>query len=128
MASSYILTLFSISAVALIVFILAELKVKTPMIDPRLFKIPSFTGSAIAAFCLVQAFTIAFHLSLYLQNFLGFDPLPAGMRFLPLSVLSFLIGPIAGMSMSKIGPKVDGRDSTDSIDDRNLVDVRDLTG
>lgn len=104
--SPYILTLFTISAVALIVFIIAELKVKTPMIDPRLFKIPSFTGSAIAAFCLsAGVYSLLFYLSLYLQNFLGFDPLPAGLRFLPLSVLSFLIGPIAGMSMGKIGPK-----------------------
>ncbi|HET7658442.1 MAG TPA: MFS transporter [Bacillales bacterium] len=104
--SPYILTLFAISCVALIVFIVGELRIKTPMVDPRLFKIPSFTGSAIAGFCLSAGlYALLFYLSLYLQNFLDFGALAAGLRFLPLSVLSFVIGPIAGTLMGRTGPK-----------------------
>lgn len=104
--SPYILTLFAISALSLIVFIIGELRIKTPMVDPRLFKIPSFTGAGIAAFCLSAGlYALLFYLSLYLQNFLGFSALAAGLRFLPLSVLSFMIGPIAGILMGKMSPK-----------------------
>ena len=50
--SPYILTLFAVAAVALIVFIVGELRLKNPMVDPRLFTNASFTGAAIAAFTL----------------------------------------------------------------------------
>lgn len=104
--SSYILTLFSIAAVVLFVFIFAELKIKNPMIDPRLFKNSSFTGSVIAAFCLSAGlYSLFFYLTLYLQNFLGFDSLQAGLRTLPMSALVLLGAPFAGKLTDKYGPK-----------------------
>jgi EmrB/QacA subfamily drug resistance transporter len=104
--SSYILTLFAIAAIVLLVFIVGELKIKNPMIDPRLFKIPSFTGSAIAAFCLSAGlYSLFFYLTLYLQNFLGFDSLQAGLRTLPMSALVLLGAPLAGKLTDKFGPK-----------------------
>jgi len=39
-------------AVAMIVFIVVELRLKNPMVDPRLFVNRSFTGAAVAAFAL----------------------------------------------------------------------------
>ncbi|MFC4618731.1 MFS transporter [Camelliibacillus cellulosilyticus] len=104
--SPQILTYWIIAAVALLVFIFGELKLKNPMIDPRLFKIPSFTGAAVAGFCLSAGmYALLFYLSLYFQNFLGFDALETGMRFIVFSVLSFLMGPLAGVLMGKAGPK-----------------------
>lgn len=104
--SPHILMLFAISIVALMVFIIGELKIKTPMVDPRLFKIPSYTGAAIAAFCLSAGlYALLFYLSIYLQNGLSFTALETGLRLLPLSVLSFLLGPVAGALMGKTGPK-----------------------
>jgi EmrB/QacA subfamily drug resistance transporter len=104
--SPYILTLFAISAISLMVFIVGELRIKSHMVDPRLFKIPSFSGAGLAAFCLSAGlYALLFYLSLYFQNFLGFSALAAGLRFLPLFTLSFLIGPIAGILMGKTGPK-----------------------
>lgn len=101
-----ILTLWIVAVVALIVFIMGELKLKAPMIDPRLFKIPGFTGSAVGAFCLSAGmYALLFYLSLYFQNFLGFDALQTGLRFITFSALSFLIGPLAGAMMGKSGPK-----------------------
>ncbi|MCM3022706.1 MFS transporter [Heyndrickxia ginsengihumi] len=104
--SPFILTLWGIGAVALIVFIIGELRIKHPMIDPRLFKIPSFTGAAIAGFCLsCGMYALLFYISLYLQNFLGFDALETGLRMISFSALSFFFAPLSGMLMSKVGPK-----------------------
>ena len=37
-----------------------------------------------------------FFLALYMQNFLHFSPLQAGIRFLPATVVIIVMGPIAG--------------------------------
>ena len=105
-SSSYILTLFVVAAIFLVVFIVGELRIKNPMIDPRLFKNPSFTGSAIAAFVLSAGlYSLFFYLTLYLQNFLGFDSLQAGLRTLPMSALVLIGAPLAGKFTDKFGPK-----------------------
>ncbi len=104
--SAYILTLFVVAGIGLILFIGVELKLKNPMVDPRLFKNASFTGSCIAAFCLSAGlYSLFFYLTLYLQNFLGFDALQAGLRTLPLSALVILGAPIAGRFTDKLGAK-----------------------
>ena len=36
------------------------------------------------------------YLTLYIQDVLGYSPLEAGLRFLPLTLLSFFVAPIAG--------------------------------
>ena len=41
-------------------------------------------------------FALFLYLTIYLQGVLGFSPLQAGLRFLPLTVLSFVVAPIAG--------------------------------
>lgn len=104
--STYIVTLFIIAAVSLIVFIIGELRMKFPMVDPRIFKNASYTGSAISAFTLSAGlYSLLFYLALYLQNFLGFNALQAGLRFLPLSALVFLTAPLAGRMTDRIGAK-----------------------
>ncbi len=105
-SSTYIVTLFVVGGVSLLAFIIGELRIKNPMLDPRLFKIPSFTGSAIAAFMLSGGlYALLFYLSLYMQNYLGYDALGAGLRFLPLSALVFIGAPLAGRFTDRIGPK-----------------------
>lgn len=105
-SSSYILTLFIIAAAALLIFIFGELRIKNPMVDPRLFKNGSFTASAVAAFCLSAGlYSLFFYLTLYLQNFLGFSSFEAGLRTLPLSALVLIGAPIAGRFTDKVGPK-----------------------
>jgi hypothetical protein len=42
------------------------------------------------------------YLSLYLQNYLGYSPLEAGLRYLPITLLAFLFGPVAGALISRV--------------------------
>jgi EmrB/QacA subfamily drug resistance transporter len=102
-----ILTLFAIAAAAMVAFVVGELRLKHPMVDPRLFKNASFTGAAIVAFTLSAGmFSLFFFLTLYLQNYLGFSALDAGVRFLPLSGLILVVGPLAGAFSDRLGSKV----------------------
>src|SRR5205807_3694129 len=41
-------------------------------------------------------FAMFLYLTLFIQNVLGYGPLEAGLRFLPITLLSFFAAPIAG--------------------------------
>ena len=85
------------SALLLLAFVLVELRSSRPMLDLGLFRRPAFAGAQIAAFSLsASAFAIFLYLSLYLQNVLGYSPLQTGLRFLPISLLAFVVAPISG--------------------------------
>ncbi len=104
--SAYVLTLFAVAAVALVSFVIGELRIKNPMVDPRLFKNGSFTGVAISAFTLNGGlYSLFFFLALYFQNFLGFDALGTGLRLLPFSALILFTAPLAGALTGRIGAR-----------------------
>ncbi len=59
---------------------------------------PAFiAGAQIAAFCLsASLFAMFLYLTLYIQDVLGYSPLQAGLRFLPITLLAFFAAPISG--------------------------------
>ena len=85
------------AAVLMMLFIVVELRQPQPMLDLSLFRRPAFSGASIVAFCLSGSFFAMFlYLTLYIQDVLGYTPLQAGLRFLPSTLLSFIVAPIAG--------------------------------
>ena len=85
------------AAVLMIVFLVAEWLQRDPMLDLTLFKRPAMTGVSLAAFTLsASIFAMFLYLTLYLQEVLGYGPFAAGLRFLPVTVLAFLVAPAAG--------------------------------
>jgi EmrB/QacA subfamily drug resistance transporter len=85
------------AAVLMMLFIVVELRQSQPMLDLSLFRRPAFSGASIVAFCLSGSFFAMFlYLTLYIQDVLGYTPLQAGLRFLPSTLLSFIVAPIAG--------------------------------
>ena len=63
----------------------------------KLFRRPAFVGAQLTAFAISSSmFSMFLYLTLYLQNVLGFSPLGAGLRFLPVTLLAFAIAPISG--------------------------------
>jgi EmrB/QacA subfamily drug resistance transporter len=95
--STKIVALLVAGAVLLVAFVAVESRRDQPMLDLRLFRIPTFTGAQIVAFSIhASMFSMLLYITLYIQNVLGYTPLESGLRFLPLSLLSFLAAPIAG--------------------------------
>jgi EmrB/QacA subfamily drug resistance transporter len=95
--STEILSFLSASAVLFAVFILAERAQARPMLDLTLFRRRAFTGASIVAFCIsASMFSMFLYLTLYIQDVLGYGPLAAGVRFLPITLLSFAVAPISG--------------------------------
>ena len=81
----------------MIVFLVAELRQASPMLDLSLFRRPAMIGISGAAFTLsASIFALFLYLTLYIQDDLGYGPFAAGLRFLPITLLSFLVAPIAG--------------------------------
>jgi MFS family permease len=69
--------------------------------------VPTFTGAQITAFVISAGmFSQFLYLALYLQNVLGYSPIAAGVRFLPLSVVSFFAAPIAGRLSERIPVRI----------------------
>ena len=74
------------------------------MLDLSLFSKPAFAGASIAAFVLsASMFSMFLYLTLYIQNILGYSPLESGLRFLPVTLLSFLVAPISGKFAERLG-------------------------
>jgi EmrB/QacA subfamily drug resistance transporter len=95
--STEIVALLVGSAALLIAFLAAETVQRRPMLDLALFRRPAFAGANIVAFTLSSSFFAMFlYLTLYIQDVLGYSPVQAGLRFLPTTLLSFAVAPIAG--------------------------------
>jgi EmrB/QacA subfamily drug resistance transporter len=95
--STEIVTLLLSAFVLLIAFVLVELAQRRPMLDLALFRRPAFTGASLVAFTLSASFFSMFlYLTLYIQDVLHYSPLQAGLRFLPTTLVSFMVAPIAG--------------------------------
>ncbi len=96
-SSGRVVGLFAAAAVLLVVFALVEQRQESPMFDFSLFRIPTFTGAQITAFAMSSGMFAQFlFLPLYLERVLGYSAVKTGVIFLPLSLVSFVVAPIAG--------------------------------
>ena len=104
--STLIVSLLCAAAVLLTAFVVVEARQERPMLDLRLFRGSTFTGAQVVAFALsASMFAMFLYLVLYLQNGLGYSPLEAGLRFLPISVLSFFVAGAAGRLSAHYSPR-----------------------
>ncbi len=88
-------------------FVAIELRSKYPMLDLSLFRKPAFNGVSAVAFGLSAGmFAMFLYLTIYMQGVLDFSPLEAGLRFLPLTVLGFIVAPISGALSNRIPIRV----------------------
>jgi len=79
-------------ALLLAVFVAVEHRQARPMLDLALFRSPAFVGVSLATFAIgAGMFALFPYLSIYLQEILGYSPLGAGLRFLPLTVFVFVV-------------------------------------
>jgi EmrB/QacA subfamily drug resistance transporter len=105
--SAEILGLFAAAAVLLAGFIVREASAAEPMLDLRLFRSASFTGVSLGAWAVSATLVGATsYLGLYLVNTLDYSPFQAGLRFLPLTVASFVAAPIVARLVDRVPPRL----------------------
>ena len=107
-ASPAIVALFATAAVASAGFVIYELRIAAaPMADLRLFARRSFAATGFVAFAIsATVIGVIIYLSLYVQNTLGYSPVQAGLRFLPLSLVSFAVALLTGRLIGKVAMRV----------------------
>jgi EmrB/QacA subfamily drug resistance transporter len=95
--SALIVGLLLTSVLLFVAFVAAERRAANPMFDLNLFRKPTFTGASIVAFTLsASMFAMFLYVTLYMQNVLNYTAFETGLRFLPLSLLSFFAAAISG--------------------------------
>jgi EmrB/QacA subfamily drug resistance transporter len=95
------------SALLLLTFVAIESRSSHPMLDLGLFRKPAFNGISAVAFALSAGmFAMFLYLTIYMQDVLDFSPLETGLRFLPMTVLSFIASPIAARLSHRVPIRV----------------------
>jgi EmrB/QacA subfamily drug resistance transporter len=105
--SPLIVSLLAGAAVTLAAFVAVERRVAEPMLPLGLFRRGAFTGVQLAAFAVsASLFALFLYLTLYLQNYLGYSPLQAGLRYLPITLAPFFVAPVAVALMARLPARV----------------------
>ncbi|MBK5332011.1 MAG: MFS transporter [Ilumatobacteraceae bacterium] len=91
-ASSQSFGAFAIAIILLTVFVAWELQTDEPMLDMQLFRSPAFSaGSGGMILIFLAMFGVMFLITQYFQLVLGYSPLGASLRFLPMSPIMVLV-------------------------------------
>jgi len=94
---------FAASAVLIVAFLVAERLSKQPMFDLALFRLPTFSGGAVAAFGIsASIFSMFLYLTIYLQDVLGYSAFETGSRLIVASGAIFVIAAPAGRLTSLV--------------------------
>lgn len=105
--SIFTISMLSLGAVALLLFIMRQLRMAHPMLEFRVFKYPIFaitTVIAMIAFLgLIGAETLV---PLYMQNMRNFSAYESGLALLPGAVIVAFMSPITGRIFDRIGARL----------------------
>lgn len=99
-------TMFAIGIIFIILFVITELRMKSPMLNLEVLKFPTFTLTTIINMVvMLSLYGGMILLPIYLQNLRGFSALDSGLLLLPGSLIMGLLGPFAGKLLDTIGLK-----------------------
>ncbi len=99
-------TMFAIGIIFIILFVIRELRMKSPMLNLEVLKFPTFTLTTIINMVvMLSLYGGMILLPIYLQNLRGFSALDSGLLLLPGSLIMGLLVPFAGKLLDTIGLK-----------------------
>jgi Na+/melibiose symporter-like transporter len=102
-----VITLGVLGAVALVSFVLLELRLPHPMVPMGVFRSRQFSGANLATLGVYAGLSSTlFLLVVHLQEDLGYSALEAGAAFLPATALMLLFSPRSGALSQRIGPRL----------------------
>ena len=106
-SSPKVITALSVGFVVLAAFIGWELRSDHPMLDIRFFRDRRFSAANLAITLVYFAmFGQMFVMSQYMQVILGFTPLGAGIRMVPMSLVMMFAAPLAPRLVERVGTKL----------------------
>jgi len=92
-----VIACFAAAAVLIVAFLIVERLSQHPMFDLGLFRLPTFSGGAIAAFGIsASIFSMFLYLTIYLQDVLQYSAFQTGVRLLVSSGAIFVVAAPAG--------------------------------
>jgi EmrB/QacA subfamily drug resistance transporter len=104
--SATVLGLFAFALVALVAFVLIELRTDDPLLDLKLLRNPSFAGLMTAGLLLsAAAFSHLTYTSIWLQSVLGMSPIKAGLAVSPLALTAFVVAGFGGRHLGRLAPQ-----------------------
>jgi EmrB/QacA subfamily drug resistance transporter len=84
-------------------FLVVEGRVAHPMFDLSLLRVPTFTGSSVAAFAMNGSlYAVLLYFVIYLQDVLGYSALGAGLRLAIISVAQLATSVLAGRFSQRV--------------------------
>jgi EmrB/QacA subfamily drug resistance transporter len=105
-ASTEILGSLIAGAVALVAFVLWELRQKQPMLPMRFFRSRAFSATnGVSLAMYFGIFGSIFLLAQFFQSVQGYSPLEAGLRTLPWTGMPMIVAPLAGAFSDRIGSR-----------------------
>jgi EmrB/QacA subfamily drug resistance transporter len=100
------LTFFGIAVVALVAFVINELRAKHPLIPMKIFRIRNLSGAdSLMLFMAAGMFSVFFFTTLYLQTVLGYTAIRTGLSFLIVPVAVALTATSVPRIVKRIGYK-----------------------
>jgi EmrB/QacA subfamily drug resistance transporter len=98
---------FVAAAVALGLFIVREARAKAPLLPLRLFRSVALSaGTVLTMMLMFSLFGAMFFMTFFMENVHGLDPVATGVRLLPMTAMLIVGAPLAGLVITRIGPRV----------------------
>ncbi|WP_397327116.1 MDR family MFS transporter [Paenibacillus oceani] len=95
-----------VGAVALLLFVFRQLRVREPLMDLRAFQFPMFSLTTVLLIIMMMTlFSTMSLLPFLFQGALGLTVFASGLLMLPGSLLNGLISPLTGKLFDKFGPR-----------------------
>lgn len=95
------------SLMVLAAFVLWERRVAYPMLDVRFFRNPRFSAaSGSITLVMFALFGSSFMMTQYMQFVLGYTPLQAGVRMVPVALTMMVVAPFSPRIVERIGSKI----------------------
>jgi len=101
------LLVFTAAVLALVAFVVVEWRGADPLLDPRLFLKPAFSGVMVGALAFnAAAFSLMAYDSIWMQTLLGMSPVRGGLVFLWLSLSSFVVAAAGGRLLHGVPARI----------------------
>ena len=100
--SPFILSMFAVFVVFLMLFLIAEMKAKMPMIELSLFRNKPFSASNTSGFLsFVAMFAVILLMPYYMEEILGYSTKHVGLALMAVPLIMALVAPLSGWVFDK---------------------------